>query len=76
MFKFIQKRKDYKKCLSVMYSCKTFGELSSALNLVYNYGRTYGFEYYWRELDSKGFVLYMNHLDNIEYQERLKEVNE
>ena len=69
-------KKDAKKVWKIVDSCLTFGQLNTAMNVVHNYGRRYDYNYYWRKLDKYTFQLYMNHLDNIEYQERLEEVNE
>jgi len=72
---FFKSKKDAKKVMKVIDSCDTFGQLNTAMNMVHNYGKRYDYNYYWRKLDKYTFTMWMNHLDNIEYQERLEEVN-
>ena len=65
-----QSRKDYEKTNKTIDSCETIYQLNTAMNMVYQYGKLYKHNHYWRELDRKSFRMYMNHLDYIEIKER------
>ena len=67
-------RRDYKKCLSILDGCKTFGQLNTTMNLIFNYGKMYGFNGYWRRLDIKSTEMWEKHVDMLDYKERLEDV--
>ena len=64
------------KCLSVLAGCQNFGQLNTACNLIHNYGKMYGCNGKWMHLQKKSWALWREHVDMVEYQERLKTVNE
>ncbi len=71
MFKF---KRDYKKCLSILNSCETFGQLNTTMNLISNYGGMYNFNGYYRKLHIKGIKMWYYLYDKLEYTERLESV--
>lgn len=72
---FTTKRKiDYKRCMNVLYSCRTIGQLNTTMNMIYNYGKMYGFNRYWSKLDIVSMDLFKIHMDILDYEERLNSV--
>ena len=76
MFKIIKARNDYYKCLRVLGSCYNFGHLTSASNMIHNYGKMYGYNKRWSVLDKKAYSMWKEIIDRLDYEERLKEINE
>lgn len=76
MFKFIQKRKDYWKVRKVLASCENVGQVVTCDKLVHNFGKMYGFDYYWTQLDKKCWSYLKEVLDRIEYEERLESIKD
>ena len=75
MFTTKQKR-DAKRCFDTVNSCKTVGQLNTAMNMIHNYGKMYGFNGYWTKLDIIGIELFKVHMDKLDYEERLASVQE
>jgi hypothetical protein len=68
-----QARKDYNKTNKVVDGCDTIQQLNTAMNMVFNYGKMYRYNHYWRKLDRKTFGMFMYHMDMIEIKERESE---
>ena len=76
MFKFRQKRKDYWKVRKVLASCENLGHVATCDKLIYNFGKMYGFDYYWSCLDRKCWKYIAEVNDRLDYQERLESIKD
>jgi hypothetical protein len=46
------------------------------MNLIYNYGKMYQHPMSWMKLDRKAHSMWKEFVDRVEYEERLKSINE
>lgn len=74
--KFFQARKDYWKVRKVLASCENPEQVVVADKMIYNYGKMYGFNRYWSELDRKCWSYLTEVLDRIQYAERLESIKD
>jgi len=76
MFKFMKARRDYWKVRKILASCENVGHVVTCDKLIHNYGKMYGFNHLWTELDKKCWSYLKEVLDRIEYQERLESIKD
>lgn len=67
-------KRDAQKCYLVLSSCETIFQVNMAMNMIYNYGKLYKFNYSWAELDKTSHAVYASFVDAIDYEERLQSV--
>jgi len=70
----LQSSRDYSKCLKVIHSCTNILQLNYAFNMVSNYGKMYRYSSLWTQLDTLCSNRFLLLLDDLEYKERLEEI--
>lgn len=61
-----------KKVMKVINSCETIGQLSTAMNMVNNYGKLYNYNNHWSKLDRFTWKTYRSHLDKLDYEKKVR----
>ena len=76
MFKFKQSYKDAKKCSKVLESCQNFGQLNTAMNMIFNYGKMYNYNWKWSKLDQTSHRMWFDFVDRKEYEARIESIKD
>lgn len=58
MFNFDKEQEDYEKCHRVLRSCRTLSHVTVALCMIHNYGRAYGYNAKYEELNVVGSAVW------------------